>query len=157
MSGKSGVSKEAPAAREEASLAFPGSALLEEKGYDEGEGWGFDGMALTAMLTRRYATDAEDAVVVEWFNAELSARGWRPALTRPDHDYYSYKRGSEVFLLHLLGRSERPTTPDDTWEDADYENTDERYRYDITLEDATPATWKQTPASLLPPSFRPGN
>jgi hypothetical protein len=155
MSGKSGVSKEELAAREEASLAFPGSALLEEKGYNEGEGWGFDGMALTAMLTRRYATDAEDTVVVDWFNTELSARGWRPALTRPD--YHSYKRGSEVFLLLLLGKPERPTTPDDTWEDADYEDADERYRYVVFLEDATPATWEQTPASLLPPSFRPGN
>jgi hypothetical protein len=112
-------------------------------------------MALTAMLTRRYATDAEDTVVVDWFNTELSARGWRPALTRPD--YHSYKRGSEVFLLLLLGKPERPTTPDDTWEDADYEDADERYRYVVFLEDATPATWEQTPASLLPPSFRPGN
>jgi hypothetical protein len=51
MSGESGVSKEELAAREGASLAFPGSALLEESGHDEGEGWGFDNMALTAMLT----------------------------------------------------------------------------------------------------------
>jgi hypothetical protein len=151
MSGKSGVSKEELAAREEASLAFPGSTLLEEKGYNEGEGWGFDDMALTAMLTRRYATDAQDTVVVEWFKAELSDRGWRPALTRPDRDYYSYQRGSEVFLLHLLGKPQRQL-PDGSLEDAD-----ERYRYDVVLEDATPATWEQTPASLLPPSFRPSN
>jgi hypothetical protein len=146
MSGKRCVSKEELAAREEASLAFPGSALIEEKGYNEGEGWVFDGMALTAMLNRRYATDAEDSAVVDWFNDELSARGWRPALTRPD--YYSYKRGSEVFLLLLWGKPERPTTPDDTWEDAE-----ERNRYVVFLEDATPATWEQTPASLLPPEF----
>jgi hypothetical protein len=54
-----------------------------------------------------------------------------------------------------LGKPERPTTPDDTWEDADYEDADERYKYEVYLEDATPTTWKQTPASLLPPDFRP--
>jgi hypothetical protein len=153
MSGDSGVSKEELAAREEASLAFPGSALLEESGHDEGEGWGFDNMALTAMLRRRYATEAEPSAVVDWFNAKLSARGWRLALTRPD--YHSYTRESEVLLLKLLGKPERPTTPDDTWEDADYEDADERYKYEVILEDATPAMWKQTPASLLPPDFRP--
>jgi hypothetical protein len=79
MSGESGVFKEELAAREEASLAFPGSALLEESGHDEGEGWGFDNMALTAMLKRRYATDAEPSVVVDWFNAKLSARGCSPS------------------------------------------------------------------------------
>jgi hypothetical protein len=48
MSGKIGVSKEELAAREEASLAFPGSALLLEEGCNEGEGWGFDRTATDA-------------------------------------------------------------------------------------------------------------
>lgn len=56
MSGKSGVSKEALAAREEASLAFPGSDLLEEKGYNEGEGWGFDGMAKREQTMKRFVS-----------------------------------------------------------------------------------------------------
>ena len=65
-------------------------------------------MALTAMLSRRYATDAEPSAVVDWFNAELSARGRRPALTRPN--LHIYERGSEVFALGL-GKPERPRLP----------------------------------------------
>jgi hypothetical protein len=146
MRGESGVSKEELAAREEASLAFPGSALLEESGHDEGEGWGFDNMALTAMLNRRYATDADDAAIVEWFSAELSARGWRPALTKPN--LHIFKRGSEVLALRLWGKPQRQL-PNGSWEDLR-----ERNWYDVFLEDATPAMWKQAPASLLPPEWR---
>jgi hypothetical protein len=148
MSGESGVSKAELAGREEALLAFPGSVLLEESGHNEGDGWGFDGMALTAMLNRRYATDAEPTVVADWFRTELSARGWRSALTKPN--LHIYKRGSEVFALRLWGKPQRP--PHDSSED--WEDADERYWYDVFLEDATPATWKQTPASLAPSDLR---
>jgi hypothetical protein len=41
-----GVSKVELAARLD-SLVFPGSERLQGEGYDEGEGWGFDGIMQT--------------------------------------------------------------------------------------------------------------
>jgi hypothetical protein len=72
--GKHVVSKVELAARLDASLVFPGSELLEERGYDEGDGWGFDGIMQRPMVTRRYATGASPDVVKDWYGSQLTAR-----------------------------------------------------------------------------------
>ena len=95
------------ATREESELAFPGSRLVEEKGYDEGEGW-FDPSVLKgAGLYRGYLVDADGNEVLEWFRTQLANRGWeavaRPLRNRRDDDAF-YARGPERFAVRVLGR-----------------------------------------------------
>jgi len=94
------------ATREEAGLAFPGSRLVEEGGYDEGEGW-FDPSVLKgAGLYRGYLSDADGNEVHEWFRTQLANRGWevvaRPPSSSGDDDAF-YARGSERFAVRVLG------------------------------------------------------
>ncbi len=128
--GKDVVSKVELAARLDASLVLPGSELLEERGYDEGDGWGFDGIMQTPMVTRRYATEASPDVVKDWFGSQLTANGWRRTLTRSKLDIY--ERGTEKFTLRLWGKPKRlsPTG-------GPPEETDDRFWYEVYLEEVT--------------------
>lgn len=122
-----GVSKVELAARLD-SLVFPGSELLQEEGYDAGEGWGFDRLMQTPMVTRRYATEASTNAVREWYVSQLTANGWRRTLTKSRLDIY--ERGTGRFTLRLWGK---PATLSDAGEWLDV--PDERFWYDIYLEE----------------------
>ena len=103
------------AAREEAALAFPGSRLVDERGYDEGEGWGFDDLQKSAMLQREYLVDADGDDVHDWFRTQLAARGWELGTShnlkrdRIGADFHA--RGSESLILRVIGREDdRPAS-----------------------------------------------
>jgi hypothetical protein len=121
------------AKREEAGLAYPGSRLVEEGGYSEGEGW-FDPSVLTgAGAYRGYVVDAELSEVHEWFRSELAARGWgrevRPH-RNPGDDSQSYVRGSEKIAVRVLGHSSE-FPPGEHW--LPPLKREEGLYYDVTL------------------------
>jgi hypothetical protein len=104
------------AAREEATLAFPGSRLIDEEQeqHDEGEGWGFDNVQKAAMLHRGYVVDADGDEVQDWFRTELEALGWtfNDGYKRtPDMlGFDSYSLGSARFSVRVFGHQ-----PDRPW------------------------------------------
>lgn len=130
--GKDGVSKVELSARLDASLVFPGSELLQEEGYEAGEGWGFDGIMKTPMVTRRYATESGPDVVRDWYGSQLTENGWRRTLAKSRLDIY--ERASEKFTLRLWGKPMRlgPTGGPPV-------EADERFWYEVYLEEVTPS------------------
>ena len=72
-----GITGAQMAAREEATLRYPGSDLVFEDAYDEGQGHGFDNLDRSALISRWWRTDAEPRAVFDWFRHELTSRGWK--------------------------------------------------------------------------------
>ncbi len=72
------ITKEELAACEEANLSYPGSRFVPEtaRGYDEGQGWGFDALQRSAMVYREWIADAEPDEILHWAQTQLTARGW---------------------------------------------------------------------------------
>ncbi len=108
-----GITKAEMAAREESMLGFPRSRLVQEKGYDEGEGCGFDGMNTSAMYQRRWSALTDSETLRHWYRDQLTARGWERtsgegrAELPPLMDVF--RRGSDVFVLRVFGHaSDRP-------------------------------------------------
>ena len=133
-----GITQAEMAAREEANLRYPASRLVEERGYDEGEGWGFDLLQKSAMLSRRWAVDADAGDVRSWYREQLTARGWEIQKWWPSSndpvvaDWYS--KGSQTFVLRLFGRAaHRPFWL--YWPDS--EQGDTGLHYDITFSEAS--------------------
>jgi hypothetical protein len=92
------------AAREEAGLAFPGSRLVQEMQYDEGEGWGFDNVQKTAMLQRTFTVDADADDVQDWYRTQLALRGWE---VKGGHEWTPETLGADFYALgsaHLTVR-----------------------------------------------------
>jgi hypothetical protein len=132
-----GITWKALAATEEGGLTFPGSALLEEEHYDEGEGWGFDAVQLSAMLNRRYAVEADPDEVMAWFDEQLRQRGWQPRggmnFKPGDMGHAFYSREASHFTLRVFGRAgDRPwwTFWRRSWSGPEL-------HYDITLSEAS--------------------
>ena len=122
------------AAREEGGLRLPGSRLVDEVGYNEGRGWGFDGLQESAMYQTHWTVDAATDAVHEWFRRQLDTRGWelhssqRGSVDAPtEADFYSpteadfYRRRAAHFILRVW--QENGTT-----------------HYDITFSDSSPPT-----------------
>jgi hypothetical protein len=112
------------AAREEGGLRLPGSAFMEEVGYNEGEGWGFDRLQKSAMYQCHWTVNADAHEVEEWFREQLTARGWelhssqrRPVGAPIEADFY--RRGAASFVVRV-------------WQE------DEATHYDITFSDSSP-------------------
>lgn len=129
------TSKEDLAKREEASLCFPGSRLVQEEGYDEGEGWGFDRIQKGAMLQRRWSVDADSEEVRNWFRERLEERGWKLGTSDAWGDAHPigadfYDRRAEGLVVRVMGRAQnRPWWM--FWPPG--EQTDPRLHYDVTL------------------------
>ena len=109
--GFSGISWLELASRDEGGLRLPGSRFVEEVGYNEGEGWGFDHLQKSAMYQRHWTVDAEANDVEEWFREQLTSRGWelhtsqrRPAGVPIDADFYG--RGPATFILRVWSEEE---------------------------------------------------
>jgi hypothetical protein len=104
------------AEREEGRLQYPGSRLLDQSGFNEDDGWGFDRLLKSAMLQRRWAADAEADQVLEWFHEQLTARGWelhsiRRATEEIPLAAAFYRRGSAGFVVVVVGRAaDRPAS-----------------------------------------------
>jgi hypothetical protein len=114
------------AAREEGGLRLPGSRLVDEVGYNEGKGWGFDGLQKSAMYQTHWTVDAATDGVHEWFRRQLNPRGWElhssqrgPVDAPTEADFY--RRRAAHFILRVW--QENGTT-----------------HYDITLSDSSPPT-----------------
>ena len=58
-------------------LTFPGSVVLSRDEYDEGEGHGFDLLVKSAYIREYRLVDADPSSVLNWFDDQLKARGWR--------------------------------------------------------------------------------
>ena len=102
------------AEQEEGRLQYPGSRLLDQSGFNEGDGWGFDRLLKSAMLERRWAADAETDQVLEWYLEQLTARGWELHSNRRASEEIPlaaafYRRGSAGFVVVVVGRAaDRP-------------------------------------------------
>jgi hypothetical protein len=122
----SGISWRELAAREEGQLHLPGSRAVEEVGYDEGQGWGFDRLQKSAMYQSHWTVDAEADEMEEWFRQRLTARGWelhssrRGSVDAPGEADF-YRKGAAHFVLRVW--RENGTT-----------------HYDITFSDTSPPT-----------------
>ena len=98
------------AEREEGRLQYPGSRLLDQSGFNEGDGWGFDRLLKSAMLQRRWAADAETDHVLEWYLEQLTARGWELHSNRRASEEIPlaaafYRRGSAGFVVVVSRRA----------------------------------------------------
>jgi hypothetical protein len=128
-----GITWESLAASAEGNLRFPGSTLVEEEHHDEGEGWGFDNVTMSAMLNRHWTVDAEPDEVMDWFSRELVARGWTARGSAPfkpgliGHSFFG--RENSDFTLRVIGRTE--TRPSWTFWRRSW--NDGGLHYDVTL------------------------
>jgi hypothetical protein len=128
------------AEREEGRLQYPGSRLLDQSGFNEGDGWGFDRLLKSAMLQRRWAADAEADQVMEWFLEQLTARGWELHSNRRASEEMPlaaafYRRGSAGFVVVVLGRAaDRPASM--SWPPKWL--ADEGLQYDVSFNDSSP-------------------
>jgi hypothetical protein len=104
-----GISWDSLAASPEENLRSPSSTLVEEDHRDEGEGWGFDNVTMSAMLYRHWTPDAEPDEVMDWFSRELVVRGWTPRASAPfkpglsGHSFFA--RETSDFTLGVIGRA----------------------------------------------------
>src|SRR4051794_30634824 len=89
------VTKKEMALRPEAELAYPGSVLVWEKGWDEGEGHGFDDMDKSAAITRWRKVGADPEAIHAWYGQQLEGLGWSRGESSQDETMDTYRRGSE--------------------------------------------------------------
>jgi hypothetical protein len=128
------------AEREEGRLHYPASRLLDQSGFNEGDGWGFDRLLKSAMLQRRWAADAEAHQVLEWFHEQLTARGWELHSNRRATEEIPlaaafYRRGSAGYIVVVVGRAaDRPASMywPSKW------LADEGLHYDTSFDDSSP-------------------
>jgi hypothetical protein len=73
VGGRSVITKEQLAEREEAKLHYPGARLVAQEAHDEGDSWW---RSKNAMLRRRWAFDANADSVVNWYKKRLLRLGW---------------------------------------------------------------------------------
>lgn len=87
------MSKEEMAARPEAQLEYPGSMLVWERGWDEGEG--LNDFDKSAAITRWRKVDAAPEAIQAWYREQLEARGWTRGVSSEDGIMDTYRRGPE--------------------------------------------------------------
>jgi hypothetical protein len=114
---------------------------LDQSGFTEGDGWGFDRLLKSAMLQRRWAADAEADQVLEWFLERLTARSWelhsnqRASEEAPLAAAF-YRRGSAGFVVVVRGRAADRPASSMYWPSAWL--ADEGLQYDVSFDDISP-------------------
>ncbi|MGH9077412.1 MAG: hypothetical protein ACRDY0_08170 [Acidimicrobiales bacterium] len=87
-----GITGEEIASRDEAALAYPGSVLIHEQVWGEGEHHGHDGMETSASITRWRRVEADPDAILDWYRDRLVARGWTYGGRSQSGDMYDYIR-----------------------------------------------------------------
>jgi hypothetical protein len=84
------------AARPEARLCYPGAVLVWEKGYDEGQGHGFDDADTSAAISRWRKTETAAETILSWYAEQLSGLGWVHGGSSDDGIMHTYLRGTDA-------------------------------------------------------------
>jgi hypothetical protein len=95
--------------RDAGRLRFPGSILVWEHGFDEGQPHGFDNLdRVTTEFTRWWRTTGAYREVIEWFAEQLVRLGWKvnpPPMSTEGNTFTRFSNAEwETFFLVIKRR-----------------------------------------------------
>jgi hypothetical protein len=98
-------------------LSLPGSRLVWEEGFDEGQQHGHDGWDTSAMIHRRWSVATAPEDVLRWYRRELVGLGWTYGCRDQTRVMESYVREDEAQrdVLHVIVRGRAVDRPFWMW------------------------------------------